>query len=278
MMKQLAMTTLALAAILAYPSTAASEFVVVSVTGALEPAELQAGQQLTAGTRLGVEPWGRALIRETSGCELTHVIAGMGDYLLALSEDCSAVDEPIEVVGRIQRGEAFVGRLKQTGAGEADDLVSALSNEPCVFLERVSEEGTGIRRCPSGHALRGLRCTGRFCDDKDLLCCPYLGGAADPSAKETQSRAISEEWPNVLQSKRFLNGLTCDGNYCDNVLAHQFKSARLTNTRSCDWSAWNSEQPAAWIDCRLGRFAAGLRCRGDYCADVGLFCCEARVE
>ena len=258
---------------------AAADFVVVAAIAAVEPAGLAAGQSLSEGTRLGLEPWGRALVRETSKCGLTHVVAGVGEYVLELSQDCGAFDEPMDVVGRIQKGEVFAARLQETGSGPADDLISALANEPCVFMARLSEEPDNRRLCPSGYALRGLRCSGEFCDDKDLLCCPYLGGAPDPGAKETQSRQISEEWPNVVQSKRFMKGLTCWGAYCDNVLPHEFKSPRLAvDTKQCEWTAWDSERPGTWLDCQLGRFVAGLRCRADYCGDVGVRCCAARAE
>jgi hypothetical protein len=269
---------LVLLVVCAVPPVAATDFVVVAVTAAVEPDGLAAGQQLSAGTRIGIEPWGRALVRETTKCGLTHVVAGVGEYELALSEDCAAVAEPMDVVGRIQQGDVFAARLKETGSGPADELVSALANEPCVFMARLSEEIPNRRLCPSGHALRAVRCTGAYCDNKDMLCCPYLGGAPDPGAKEIQSRQISEEFPNVMQSKMFLSGLTCWGPYCDNVLPHTFKSPRLVNTKTCDWTDWNSERPGTWLDCQLGRFAAGMRCRDDYCGDVGLRCCTARVD
>jgi hypothetical protein len=277
-MKTLDMATLLLLAVCVAQPVVASQFVVVAATGVVEPEGLEGGQQLSENTRLELEPWGRALIRETTKCGLTHVVAGVGEYVLALSEDCSEVADPMEVAGRVQQGEVFAARLEQTGSGPADDLVSALANEPCVFPQRLSEEIPNRRLCPSGYALRGLRCTGEYCDNKDMLCCPYLEGAADPGAKETQSRQISEEWPNVMQSKTFLNGLTCWGSYCDNVLPHTFKSPRLVATKKCEWTAWDSERPGTWLDCQLGRFVAGIRCRGDFCADVGVRCCEARVE
>ena len=277
-MKTLSKATLVLLAVCMARPAAAADFVVVAVTGAVQPEDLEVGQQLSENSRLGLQPWGRALIRETSNCGLTHVIAGVDEYVLTLSKDRTEIDQPMEVAGRVQRGEVFSARLEQTGSGPADDLVSALANEPCVFMEQVSEEPDNRRLCPSGYALRGLRCAGDYCDNKDMLCCPYLGGAPDPSAKETQSRQISEEWPNVVQSKTFLKGLTCWGPYCDNVLPHQFKSSRLANTKACEWTVWSSEQPGAWLDCSLGRFVAGMRCQGDYCSDVGLRCCEARVE
>jgi hypothetical protein len=257
---------------------AAAEFVVISAVGVVGPEGLEAGQELASGTQLTLERWGRALVRETSNCQMTHVIAGIGDYTLTLSEDCSAGDDAMTVAGRIQQGETFVAKLKQTDAGQADDLIQALSNEPCVFMDQVSEEGTGERECPSGYALRGLRCSGSYCDNKDMLCCPYLGGAADPTSKEMISRPISEEFPNSLQSKRFFNGLICTGPYCDNIQPLQFKSGRLVNTRDCRWTVWQTEREGQWLDCQLGRFAAGIRCQDEYCGDIALQCCTARVD
>ncbi len=277
-MKTLDVTALVLLAACAAP-LAASEFEVVAATGVLEPSGLQAGQPLSENTRLALEPWGRALIRETTKCQLTHVVVGVGEYVLTLSEDCSPTEEPMNVATRLQQGEVFAVRLKETGSGPADTIVSALVHEPCVFLARFSEEDVGGRECPSGFALRGLRCTGDYCDNKDLLCCPYLGGEGDPSVKNLKARWISEEFPNVTKSKNFLNGLTCRGPYCDDLLPQPFKSSRLASAKTCEWSAWNSEQQSGtWLDCQLGKFVAGMRCRDDFCADVGLYCCEARVE
>ncbi len=277
-MKRLDVATLVLLVICVAQPLAASEFVVVAATGVLEPEGLQARQELAADTRLGLEPWGRVLIRETTKCGLTHVVVGLGEYLLALAEDCSPTAEPMDVAQRLQLGEAFAERLEETGSGPADELISALVNEPCVFMRPVSEEGESVRRCPSGYALRGLRCSGKFCDDKGLLCCPYLAGAPDPTTKDMNSRWVSEELPNTMTSKKFLNGLTCRGPYCDDVFPHQFKSSHLVNTRECGWTPWFYEQSAPWLDCGLGNFMAGIRCQLDYCGDVGVYCCQARVE
>ncbi len=221
-MKQFDVITLILlaacAALCATQPLAASEFEVVAATGVLEPAGLQAGKQLAEGTRLALEPWGRALIREKAKCQLTHVVIGLDDYVLTLSEDCSPTEEPMSVAARLQQGEVFTALLKETGSGPADEIVSALVHEPCVFLARFS---------------------GRL-------------------------KTSSISWR---------------GPYCDDLLPQPFKSSRLTNAKACEWSAWDSEQqPGTWIDCKLGKFVAGMRCRDDYCADVGLYCCEAKVE
>ncbi len=265
-----------LAALMAVPGEA-SDFTVVGAIGVLEPEGLETGQTLEEGTALRLAPWGRALVRETAGCELTHVIAGADRHVLAAAGDCTAVAQPGEVAAMVQQGAAFAAPLQTTGQG-AGQLIQSLAEEPCVFLKRVSEEGGNSRQCPSGYALRGVRCSGDHCDNKDLMCCPYLDGEPDPSAKEQASRVISDEFPNVFQSKRFISGLACNAAYCDEVLPYSFKSSRLVNTKQCEWSPWHSEQPDQWIDCGPDRLVSGLRCRDDFCGDVGVYCCGARVE
>ena len=275
-MKRLDKAILLLLAVGLATPLAAADFVVVAATGVLEPEGLEAGQELARGTVLRLEPWGRAMVRETGGCGLTQIVAGAPEHPLAPVEDCSSVATAMEVVALIQQGMAFAAPLEKTD--QAASVVQMLAREPCVFLTRVSEEGGNARRCPSGYALRGLRCTGDHCDNKDLMCCPYLGGEADPSAKEMGSRLISEEFPNVLQSKQFLNGLACNGPYCDNILPYQFKSARLVNAKQCEWSPYSTELPDQWLDCGDGKLVSGIRCQSDYCGSVGVYCCAAQVK
>lgn len=277
-MKRIDTAALALLAALVALPIAASDFVVVGATGVLEPEDLAPGSELEKDTLLRLEPWGRAVLRETTGCGLTHVIVGASEHPLALAEDCTAIAQPAQVVAMVQQGLAFAAPLQEEGSAQIAELLQMLVQEPCVFLKRVSEEGGNARHCPSGYALRGLRCSGEFCDNKDLLCCPYLEGAPDPTAKDVTARVISEEFPNVYQTKRFLNGLACNGSYCDNILPYAFKSSRLVNTRSCDWTQWSSELPGQWLDCPAGRLISGIRCQGGYCGELSVYCCEARVE
>lgn len=254
----------------------ASDFVVVAATGVLEPEGLEVEQALPAGTVLSLEPWGRVAVRETAGCGHMHVIAGASEHALQPADDCSTVAGAMEVVGLIQQGASFAAPLAK--GADADQLAAMLAAEPCVFLPRVSDEGANTRRCPSGYALRGLRCSGEHCDGKDLLCCPYLGGDADPDAKEIGSRLISEEFPNVVKSKQFLDGLACDGPFCDNIMPYQFKSPRLTQAKSCEWSAWSVDLPGQWLDCGDGKLMSGVRCRSDYCGNVAVYCCDAQAR
>lgn len=276
-MKKLLSNTLILLCVGAVP-LAASEFEVLSAIGVREPEGLMAGQQLSENTSLVLEFWGRALIRETKKCGLTHVVVGQRQYELKLSKSCKKVADPVEVVQRLQRGEAFAEVLKQTGSGTADEIVQAITNEPCVFLPRLSEEGTGRRECPSGYALRGLRCSGLYCDDKDVLCCPYLQGAPDPTVADGKARWISEEAPAIFESEEFINTISCRGPYCDEIYPQPFTSSHLKNAGNCVWSAWSFEQPGHWLDCQLGRFIAGIRCQEDFCSDIKIYCCNAQVN
>lgn len=248
---------------------AASDFELLTATGLREPG-IEPGQTLAAGAVVRLEPWGRVVFRETGGCEHVHVVAGASEHRLAPVTECAKVASPGEIVALVQQGAAFAAPLAP--GEEANQLAGMLAAEPCVFLNRLAGEGGNARRCPSGYGLRGMRCTGDHCANKDLLCCPYLGGAADDDAKEVSSRVISEEFPNVVQSKKnFMFGLACDGDYCDNILPYVLKSPRLKSDQQCDWSPSTSE--GAWLDCGAGKLAAGLRCRGDWCGELNLYCC-----
>jgi hypothetical protein len=92
------------------------------------------------------------------------------------------------------------------------------------------------------------------------------------------SRVISEEFPNVITSRGFLNGLACNGPYCDNVLPYQFKSPNLKNTRECEWSLGSTQLPKQWLDCGNGRLISGIRCEAGYCGDVSIYCCQVESQ
>ncbi|MEM7585624.1 MAG: hypothetical protein AAF560_19705 [Acidobacteriota bacterium] len=256
----------------------ASDFVVVAATGVAEPADLAVGQELAAKTQLKLESWGRALIRETGKCGMTHVLVGIEDYVLEPATDCAAAEDPRAVVGKIQQGHVFAHRIVEKDSQLAAQLVAALSQNPCVNLPRFSEEHVEGRQCPSGYAVRGFGCLGDYCDDKVLMCCPYLGGEPDPTTKGGQARWVSEEFPNVTTFKKYTHGMDCRGPYCDAIQPRTFKSSRIKATKACEWTPWVSNDPTGWVECSPGSFMSGVRCQGDYCADLAIYCCEAQVE
>ena len=102
-MCRLGKVILVLLVVCSAPPLLASDFVVVAAVGAVEPEGLEAGQELANDTGLGLEPWGRVVVRETSGCGLTHVIVGASEHPLRRIEDCSSVANPLEVVAMIRQ-------------------------------------------------------------------------------------------------------------------------------------------------------------------------------
>ncbi|WP_320042658.1 tetratricopeptide repeat protein [uncultured Desulfobacter sp.] len=43
------------------------------------------------------------------------------------------------------------------------------SGDPCIYTTKISEESPFLgQECPSGYAIKGIRCRGSFCDDKYL--------------------------------------------------------------------------------------------------------------
>jgi len=51
-----------------------------------------------------------------------------------------------------------------------------------------------------------------------------------------------------------------------------------TNVQSehndCYWTGYFSEEGSANAICSIGTYVAGVRCRGEYCDDISLYCCK----
>jgi PKD repeat protein len=150
---------------------------------------------------------------------------------------------------------------------------------------RVSEEGRGRVDCPQGYVVRGITCSGQYCDNKELICCKYMEGI-DDQANTWPSQWISEEsgprsgyaGNRYTRSDGFVIGLECHGQYCDNVRMWYVTTPNLTNTgRGCDFLPEISEEGGAnEARCPDGYFVAGMSCRGAYCDNIGLYCCQAQ--
>jgi hypothetical protein len=147
----------------------------------------------------------------------------------------------------------------------------------CVWTAEFSEEGSAQQHCPSGFAMRGASCSGSNCDNIALYCCPY-SASPDPGATKSWSAYFSEEHGGQLYppsaATRFLSGLRCRGNYCDDVSMEYLTSSRLRFQDQCYQSPWFSEEGAAQQKCPEGQWVAGMACRGNNCDDLSLFCCH----
>lgn len=150
----------------------------------------------------------------------------------------------------------------------------------CYWSAHVSEE-TPSEICIASHAIAGIRCSGSYCDSKELYCCPYLP-YPDPDPTYFWSPTISEEGPNNKFSYQdgWLAGIFCEHDYCDNITLSVLATSNLINKRStCSFRSYFSEEGMdnAFI-CEEGSFVSGLACAGEYCDSISLMCCQADFQ
>lgn len=155
-------------------------------------------------------------------------------------------------------------------------LIGGLSHAQsgCGFGPRFSEEQRPAS-CPRGQAVKGIECSGRYCDNKRLYCCDYTnGGRVDKYARFKLSDWFSEEKNGrAINRDGFVSGLACKGRYCDNLRITFVESRSLTNRGQCERTDWFSEEEG-FRECPRGKFAAGIYCAGRYCDDIKLYCCD----
>lgn len=146
------------------------------------------------------------------------------------------------------------------------------------MTDRFSEEGIAGQLCDYRYAVKGIHCSGRYCDNKRLLCYPYVS-AFDLEAEYNWAPSISEERPNSYYSQNeFLSGLRCRGRYCDNVSMEFMSTPALQNTNQCYDKAYISEEQGGTMCNNENEFVAGLKCQGRYCDNLSLRCCTAKVK
>ncbi len=139
------------------------------------------------------------------------------------------------------------------------------------YLPSFSEEDPPSL-CPSGYVVKGIRCSGRYCDNKSLRCQRYRPKSPD----YRWSGWFSEDRPSEERSKdEFVTGLACSGRYCDNLRIRFVKDRGLGQPRSCRWTAWFSEEQG-YRECSSSRFVASLGCSGKYCDNIRLYCCRSQ--
>jgi hypothetical protein len=147
----------------------------------------------------------------------------------------------------------------------------------CVWLDYVSEE-TSYARCPSGFAVKGLNCSGDYCDNKELYCCPYYH-TNDTEAENSYSSWFSEENNGSYQTgSKFISGLGCKGDYCDNIRVRILDTPKLSNDGQCFNMPQISDGSNSESKCPEGYLGAGLSCSGNWCDNISLRCCRYSTD
>jgi hypothetical protein len=150
----------------------------------------------------------------------------------------------------------------------------ALGSDRQEVVERAFSEEDPPSTCPNGYALRGVICSGSYCDNKRLICRRYTG-TYDPTARYRWSRWFSDEGRNEeVSSSEAVSGIACSGRYCDNIQLRFLNTRQITNRGDCGWTrAFSEEQKRG--ECPDGKLVFGVRCKGRYCDNLYLYCCAA---
>lgn len=70
-----------------------------------------------------------------------------------------------------------------------------------------------------------------------------------------------------------MNGLGCNGSFCDNVRIH-CRAVPALSTETHRWTAYFSDENASFEGCTSNEFATGLQCRGQFCDEIRLRCTQ----
>ena len=97
----------------------------------------------------------------------------------------------------------------------------------------------------------------------------------------SSAQAISEETPPGTCGNRLLAGVTCTGDFCDNIYLRCGTSSRLLY--NVTWTGFVSEEGTGRASCYLRNrsgvyeygFITGMACNGSYCDNVALECASA---
>lgn len=80
-----------------------------------------------------------------------------------------------------------------------------------------SEEGTGYKTCSSGYSVRGIQCSGDYCDNIRLYCSNSTFPSLTTSDYYWTDFASEEEGWVECDYGYVVTGVACDGDYCDDI-------------------------------------------------------------
>jgi hypothetical protein len=209
--------------------------------------------------------------------DVSFALADPSSYIISVNLGANGVPltpDSDKLIFRLPGGEHSVN-INQPIVVEPKPELAA-----CYWSAHVSEE-TPSEICIASHAIAGVRCSGSYCDSKELYCCPYLP-YTDPEAHYFWSPTISEEGPENQFSYQdgWLAGIFCEHDYCDNITLSVLATPNLINKRTtCSFRSYFSEEG---IDnqfiCEERSFVSGLACTGEYCDSISLMCCQADFQ
>lgn len=162
----------------------------------------------------------------------------------------------------------------------APSLSSSLNGRKTVKVGPFSEEGKGQRFCPSNMIVTRIKCSGKHCDKMTLYCVPFVRGGLYSVDESTQitTKSVSDEnrlpqWCDEKTRNYVVNGISCDGRYCDNVKLHCIKVVYTSTQQESFYRADYSVSP--WFSEESGGLSVqgpinAIQCDGRYCDNKSL--------
>ncbi|MCP4288199.1 MAG: hypothetical protein GY792_27810 [Gammaproteobacteria bacterium] len=152
-------------------------------------------------------------------------------------------------------------------------IAAAMERLGIVDMPSFSEEDPPSI-CPSGYLVKGVRCSGHYCDNKSLRCQrnESVLNVNESHWSQWFSEERSRRRPEKVKSnEHFVAGLACSGSYCDNLRVFFMKGRKMA--QNCSWTKAFSEEQG-YRECPSGKFVSGLKCSGSYCDNIRLYCCR----
>jgi hypothetical protein len=127
-------------------------------------------------------------------------------------------------------------------------------------------------RCADGSVFYSINCAGRYCEDKTVTCIHYSAGN-DPDARASISKPFPKEKGEQLKSEsNFIHGLL-DYKETKELKIRFLVTEKLINTGNCGWDSI-TDKNSYIVRCPDNTLPAGIRCDGEECQTIELYCCE----
>ena len=177
--------------------------------------------------------------------------------------------------------------LKSTGAGATKEITDS------------DDDKKNQVQCPVNHVGFGGSCTGDYCDDFTYYCTGIqdsayrVYGYDESEVSQWFGHTTDKMEPFYCPENQVTVSVRCMGDYCDDM---SFKCApvKLLSRESnwtqapaitfantvddgCKWSQRLSDETNT-VNCPSDTFLRGLRCEGDYCDDLFLYCCSGKAN
>ena len=124
--------------------------------------------------------------------------------------------------------------------------------------------------------IAGIKCTGNYCDNKQLVTVNY-GNENAVQFSNYWSHWFSEEHggSSLCPRDMVVNKIQCRGDYCDDprLSCGRMEAGYRVDRNDLTYTGFFSEEHGE-RNCSDGYYVVGVQCRGDYCDDVQLTCAK----